>query len=235
MKIDITHTTNYDNGKDPDADDPILRDHHKMLWNKPLPNGKMFDLTVSSGKPYKLFHASDLGNFTLSSDSIVHSYSRLKNRRMSEIVGSFPKEEIDRFYKLACTIGGYIIFPANKVNGMATINGLRGMDPKIKDRFDLTLECIRRWYINENSPLSDCLNRYGDFFKLFTDFNGYVEFFLLQDMVDTSGNIRFWLPFGDFGVTHPLPSNVNEYREYMKNASDFVNARNRRMDIMNSR
>ena len=47
-----------------------------------------------------------------------------------------------------------------------TINGARGVNHKIQDRFDLTLECIRRFYLNEFSPLKDTLNRYKTFFKL---------------------------------------------------------------------
>ena len=62
-----------------------------------------------------------------------------------------------------------------------TINGARGVNGKIKDRFDLTLECIRRHYTSEKSPLSDTLQRYSPFFNLFENFQGYVDFFLLQD------------------------------------------------------
>ncbi len=43
-------------------------------------------------------------------------------------------------------------------------------------RFDLTLECIRRHYLDEPSPLSDTLAWYADFFGLFGDFAGYVDF-----------------------------------------------------------
>jgi hypothetical protein len=39
----------------------------------------------------------------------------------------------------------------------------------------LTLECIRRHYLDEPSPLSDTLARYADFFGLFGDFAGYVR------------------------------------------------------------
>ena len=63
-----------------------------------------------------------------------------------------------------------------------TINGSRGINHKIKDRFDLTLECIRRHYFNEDNPLSDTLQRYSDFFSLFQKFQGYIDFFLLQDL-----------------------------------------------------
>ncbi|AIZ55953.1 hypothetical protein Mpt1_c00460 [Candidatus Methanoplasma termitum] len=229
MKIDTSYKADWTGGKDADMTDPILRDYHKLLWSKPLPDGRMFDLTVSSAPPYRLFHSSEIGTFSLSSDSIVHTYSRLKNGHMTEVVGSLPKHDIDAFYDLVCTIGAYLVFPSNKIDNKATINVERGFNGLIKDRFDFTLECIRRWYIGEKNPLRDCFDRYTDFFRLFTDFRGYVEFFLLDDIVDEDENVRFWLPFRDFGSTPPLPNSVTEYKEYMKNASDFTKARNKRM------
>ena len=45
---------------------------------------------------------------------------------------------------------------------------------------DLTLECVRRYYRHEDSPLAPVLGRYAGFFALFEDFQGYVDFFLLQ-------------------------------------------------------
>ena len=85
--------------------------------------------------------------------------------------------------RIGYTIGGMMLFPGNRVGGKMTINGARGFHPRIKDRFDLTVECIRRHYRDEPSPLSDTLARYADFFGLFGDFQGYVEYFLLQDLV----------------------------------------------------
>ncbi|MDR0197188.1 MAG: hypothetical protein LBI36_03080, partial [Oscillospiraceae bacterium] len=110
-----------------------------------------------------------------------------------------------------------------------TINGIRGMHPKIRDRFDLTLECIRLWYIGRESPLFEHLDRYGGFFRLFGNFQGYVSFFLLEDLVSADGSILFWLPFDGFDQTNPLPATITEYREYMKNITAFAMARNVRI------
>ena len=101
--------------------------------------------------------------------------------------------------------------------------------PRIKDRFDLTVECIRRHYSNETSPLTDTLARYADFFRLFCDFRGYVEFFLLQDLVtEDCSAVRFFSPFDDFR-TSPLPGSVSEYLDYRQLAMSFIEARNRRI------
>ena len=213
-------------GKDPDSYSPTLRRYHKLLWSKPLPNGFDFNLTDTTTKVY-LHHKSELGEFFLSSDAIAHSYSRLK--RMQHIINQIPSKEIDSFFSLSSTIGGYIIFPSNKVDNQMTINGARGFNPKILDRFDLTLECIRRHYFNEDNPLSDTLQRYNDFFSLFQNFQGYVDFFLLQDLVkDDYLSIKFCLPF--VGFDNPaLPDNIQDYRLYKENMTDFVLARNQRI------
>ena len=211
-------------GKDPDSYSPTLRNYHKILWSKPLPNGSVFDLDDKT--PMLLHHKSELGEFFLSSDSIGHTYSRIQS--MSDIVSKVPSEEIDSFFSLCSTIGGYIIYPSKRVDNQMTINGARGTNGKIKDRFDLTLECIRLHYINEESPLSDTLDRYKSFFKLFDNFQGYINFFLLQDLVtEDYSSIKYLIPFNSFEKP-PLPSDVDEYRLYKTNMTDFVSARNQR-------
>jgi hypothetical protein len=75
------------------------------------------------------------------------------------------------------------------------------------------------------------LGWYGDFFALFADFPGYVDHFLLNDLVaDDYGAVRFWKDFDDF-TGDPLPAgSVAEYREYMTRSMDFITARNERID-----
>ena len=102
------------------------------------------------------------------------------------------------------------------------------MHPKICDRVDLTLECIRRHYAREGSPLAGTLNRYEDFFALFGDFRHYVEFFLLEDLVDAHrGEIRRYLPFDDFKRS-PLPRTL-DYETFRQASLRFVRGRNRRI------
>ena len=121
-----------------------------------------------------------LGEFRMASDTVVPSFR--KERRISHILEQIP-EAIVSFNAIGYTIGGMMLFPGNQVDRRMTINAARGCHPRIKDRFDLTVECIRRYYLEEESPLSATLARYSDFFRLFGDFRGYVEFFLLQDLV----------------------------------------------------
>ena len=225
--IDINFNVYSDTpeGKDPDSYSSTLRNYHKILWSKPLPNGSIFDLDDKT--PMLLHHKSELGEFFLSSDAVGHTYKNIQS--MSHIINKIPSEEIDSFYSLCSTIGAYIIYPSKRVDKKMTINGARGTNGKIKDRFDLTLECIRLHYINEESPLSDTLDRYKSFFKLFDNFQGYINFFLLQDLVtEDYSSIKYLIPFNSFEKP-PLPSDVDEYRLYKTNMTDFVSARNQRI------
>ena len=85
-----------------------------------------------------------------------------------------------------------MLFPGKQIDGKPTINQERGRNSQIADRLDLTLECIRLHYLGETSPLAETLARYGNFFALFEDFNGYTDFFLLQDLVsEDSSTVKF--------------------------------------------
>ena len=122
-----------------------------------------------------------------------------------------------------------LVFPGNKVDGKMTINGARGFHPRIKDRFDLTLECIRLHYLDEPSPLDATLARYADFFGLFGDFAGYVDFFHLQDLVNEGTlTVKFSMPFEDFNAS-PVPETLDAYLEYRQRAIEFIESRNRRI------
>tara|TARA_B100000929_G_C15414075_1_gene389019 strand:- start:127 stop:825 length:699 start_codon:yes stop_codon:yes gene_type:complete len=212
-------------GKDPDTYSPTLRKYHQILWGKRLPSGVNFDL--DDNFPRKLHHKSELGEFFLSSDAIGHTYRDVK--KMSHIVDQIPPNEMNSFFSVCSTIGAFIMFPSKKIDNKMTINAARGTNHKIKDRFDLTLECIRRFYLKENSPLSDTLRRYFQFLDLFEDFKGYVDFFLLQDLVEQNYSaIKYWHPFNGFD-NPPLPSNFDEYQSYKTKVIDFVNARNKRI------
>ena len=146
--IDITFDFRSDTppGKDPDALSPTLRSYHKFLWSKPLPNGVLFELNDTKSNVY-LYHQSELGEFFLSSDSAIHTFSRWAS--MAHIINQLKQGEAEDFRRVGYSMGGMIIFPANRVEGKNTINVARGFHPLIKDRIDLTVECIRRYYKNE--------------------------------------------------------------------------------------
>lgn len=227
--IDTTFNFYSDaNGGDPDNTSPTLRRYHKILWSKPLPNGGFFHLSDNHFGTY-LYHFSEVGEFSLGSDAITHSYKHHKRKHW--ITSQIPDEVIDLF-DAGSTIGAYIIFPNNRIDGLHTINQARGVIGLIDDRFDLTLECIRRFYLGVDSPLYVTLARYEKFFRLFVDFDGYVKYFLLDDLVDKDQKIKFYLPFDDF-KTKPTFSGVDDYLIYKRGVMAFISSRNRRIELTN--
>ena len=233
MDIDASYDFRNDvrPNNDPDIHSEKLKLYHKILWSKPLPSGEDFLLDYSITGKY-LSSKSSVGEFELSSDSITHSYIGVK--RMNSITKLVSGADRDKILKTFYTVGGFIIFPSNKIDNKQTINGSRGFNSRIVDRFDLTLECIRRFYLGIENPLYETFSRYKDFFQLFDDFQGYAEFFLLQDIVtDDFSEVKFFLPFDDSFPSQPLPKDLNDYLIYIKNTSNFVVNRGNRMTLRN--
>ncbi len=226
----IDTTFNFQSETEPlDADRYCtrLQEYHRILWSKPLPNGKMFKLEKVS--KCKLYHKSDLGEFYLSSDRAVPTFS--KQKKLEYIISQIPKDKLNHFINIAETIGGVIIWPSNQIDRMPTINVERGFNSKISDRLDLTLECIRRYYLDQDSPLYSTLKRYDNFFNLFNDFKGYIDFFLFQDAVSNDyKSVKIAPPLDNFEST-PVPRSVEEYIQYMNFTIDLVKARNNRITI----
>lgn len=223
-KIDINFDFRQDsNCGDPDTDSRKLYEAHKLLWNKMLPCGKLFDLEITGNNYRRLLIKSNLSD-NLSSDRMCPHFDGKYKGKFDGWLSELEKEELK--YKVR-TIGGHIVFPAHNRNGF-TINQARGINRIICDRFDLTLECIRRFYEEEKSPLYDTLMRYKDFFDLFVDFRGYIDFFMLQDFISEKEQINFSLPFDNFSRS-PLPQTVDEYKQYKTHTVDIMNCRNKRI------
>lgn len=212
-------------GGDPDSTSKTLRLYHKILWSKALPCGKLFELKDGKNGCY-LYHKSELGEFSLGSDAITHSY---KNHTRKQWLTKQIPTEVNELFDAGCTIGAYIVFPNNRINGNYTINQARGINTFIDDRFDLTLECIRRFYLGEDSPLYDTLLLYKNFFDIFDNFIGYVSFFLLDDLIDENSMIKFYLPFDNF-KTPPVFNSIDEYLLYKKGVMSFIRLRNNRIE-----
>ena len=110
-----------------------------------------------------------------------------------------------------------------------TVNQARGCNRSIADRFDLTIECIRRYYINEKSPLTTTFDRYDDYFALFESFAEYVRFFHLDDIIKGDASARFFMPFDDFQPS-AVPKTLDAYLHYRHEATEFIQARNQRIE-----
>jgi len=207
----------------PDRDSPTLRKYHKLLWSKKLPNGEVPILSETDYNGLKL--KTDTCELILSSDTMINPYTgnwkKIDLRYLKEI------NEINEFIKLIHKIGNFIMYPRTK----NSFNQERGKNPKIYDRFDLSLECIKRYYNQreEYNPLLETIKRYNKFFELFGKFENYCKFYFLEDLTNEDfTEINHFLPFNNFEEM-PIPKNADEYRLYMNKATEFINKRSKRI------
>ena len=219
--IDLSFDFRTDSyGKDPDSASPTLRAYHQALWSKPLPNGQVMHLTTD-GYSYLRW-----GDMYFGSDSITASF-RYNKKLLDQVAQTLPSisDYIEDFLHKAYTIGGTIIFPKHRWS----MNQARGMSRKICDRWDLTLECIYRYYKWEPSPLDSVMQKDKEFFDAFVDFKGYVDFFLLQDCVDENYRVKLWLDTPLF-ESNSIPQNAEEYCRWINAQLDFVKRRAKRIE-----
>ena len=232
-KIDVTYDMRLDsNNDDPDGYSLTLAKCHQKIWSKKLPNGRNLELEIDidDDKRYIFKGLVDGKEIIFSSDIIATTYSDGWSRFpiSKEIIPNIPEKIVDEFDLFAHTIGAFIIFPKRMKNGN-TINQARGINSEIYDRFDLTLECIRRQYSGIENPLTETLTRYADYFNLFNGFKEYCQFFLLQDLVSNDyKEVRFHLPFNGF-EKNPLPKSLIEYASFRESCIEFVKLRNKRI------
>lgn len=230
VAVDISFDFHRDtpSGGDPDKLSPTLHRYHRLLWGRPLPDGQDFHLDDVRPRHYLRHHSLAGRDFWLSSDAVMPTFTRSTRPRVAALVSQMDEVDNEEFYALAYTIGGMMLFPGNVVDGKMTLNQARGLHPLVADRFDLTIECIRRHYLGQVSPLSEVLSRYRDFFGLFGGFLEYVEHFLLQDMLTAHGSVKFLLPFDDF-TSSPVPQDFAAYSAFREASVAFLRARNARI------
>ncbi len=234
---DESFASYYKGGGDPDRDCERLYASHRALWGRAVPGITPFELDVVYTRGYGMqLRPADGSRFWLGSDSIIPTWSRpgWTKRFGPDLVAEIAKDS-GNFYRIASTIGGYIVFPRNRAGQTGwTINQARGMHSAIADRFDLTLECIRRHYSDSaaENPLGERLAYYADFFGLFGNFDAYVRFFLLDDLVTEDRTAVRSLMSGNplNGFSAPAVARTpTEYAEYRQRSVAFVMARNHRI------
>ena len=223
--VDVSKTFLSDTpeGKDPDKASKLCQTYHKLLWSRQLPNGEFMNLEYGKSGSYLVWK-----NFDFGSDSIIASFRWDNNQELiNEVKSKITNYDqwMKDYSRKDYTIGGVMIFPKRPMG----INPARGMNQYIKDRFDLTLECIRRYYNNEDSPLYNVLLKDKEFFDLFIDFKGFVDYFFLNDLVTGDyKHIKFLIGNGEF-VKNPIPKTFDEYMTWMNKQQEFLEARNKRV------
>jgi hypothetical protein len=162
-------------GKDPDSRSPTLRRYHRLLWSKPLPDGRPFELhTGRALAPYLVYKADDT-SFVFGSDAITSSYtrwSRRKSKSLADAIAGLNEDQRSRYLNPPYTIGSAMIWPV-RTKDRPTMNTARGLRLSIADRMDLTLECIRRHYAGE--PPRRCHHRLRGLFRAFRRVHGIRE------------------------------------------------------------
>ena len=162
----------------------------------------------------------------VSSDTIATSHSGYAEIRPlhAGLPDQYRNYIENTFYRMA----GFIVFPVHP----QSVNQLRGW--RLRDRFDLTLECIRRHYTGEAHPLADVMTQNARFFGLFgsghTGFLRYVEFFHLQWLV-VDGSVRWFdgsLATPDLDAPR-LPATADRYRAYLDSVVEFTDDRTERI------
>ena len=208
MTIDVGFDFRSDaTSDDPDRTSPTLRLYHQLLWGKRLPDGSPFDLEKVKPPEY-LHHRSELGEFFLSSDSVIATYRFAERAR--QIVDQLPDDEVQRFDYVGYTIGGTMVFPSNRVDGKPTINGACGFMPHDHWRPDgltLSASAATTWATRAHPRRDPC--PLCGVLALFQDFRGYVDHFLLQDLVTETTRLC-----GSLAVRHgssPVPANLTAY------------------------
>lgn len=240
---DLDFASYYEAGGDPDRDCERLYLWHQALCSRPVDGvGPLSaEVEVNFNYAYELrLVAGDGSTFRLGSDGIIPTWSTpgFISRFSPELAEEIARDT-DDFFRVASTIGGYVLFPRNGQGQTGqTINQARGVNRQIADRFDLTLECIRRHYLDPapRSPLADRINYYGDFFALFRDFDTYVRFFLLDDLLTPDRQSVLSLLTGDVVTGFPasaFATTPTEYADFRTNSIKFVRARNDRIRRLN--
>ena len=234
---------------DPDSFSEILYDFYAELWNL---NKLPFKVKkIWNGYAWELVGTGDY-NLRLGTDSIMSIYwHRIDMRKfICELIKSKNNDLkifIREYLQIANTIGGFVLFPRH----VQSINQRRGANSKIGDRFDLTLECIRRYYEETEksekdsnyNPLfggvnTDYIKEDKEFFELFgkgkAGFEKYTEFFCLNGSWVKNGQVlnllnNQLLDEYDFGkTTNPLPTENNWWTFY-RNIMDRLEARNQQI------
>ncbi len=224
--------------RDPDSWHDGLRESHRILWSRPFPSGDAWSFAPVPGWYLKNVEprANEPSEWSIGSDNFATTHTNALPSMAAAIPG-YQNGHLHDF----CTIGGYIVFP----NGLAqtrttqvkprkwSINQARGMERRISDRFDLTLEAIRLYFAGittrDANPIGDVLDAYGWFFDSFgkgaEGFQAYVDYFFLNPMVPDGRVVPMYGHALDFGDALPRRSQ-SAYNDYLAAQRAAVSDRN---------
>lgn len=224
--------------RDPDAWQQELRESHRILWSRPLPNGAVWSFKAKPKWYLKRIgpQGDEPTEWSVGSDNFATTHTNA----LPALAAAIPRYESGHLHDF-CTIGGYIVFPNGRTQTRATkaparkwtLNQAKGCERRISDRFDLTLEAIRLYFAGsverKKNPIGDVLDAYGWFFDCFGQgvdgFNAYVDYFFLTPMV--SGGCVKPLYGESLCWNAALPCGSNShYQAYIEAQRHMVGERN---------
>jgi hypothetical protein len=231
MRIDTDRDMRADaGGRDMDIHSPTLRTYHQFLWSRPLPNGTVLKLDASRSRARDYLVTQD--GLVLSSDSLINSMTAWP--RMKKALADVPEKEQEAFRQRASSVAATGLWPKRRGPAGQSINQARGLNRQIADRLDLTIECVRRHYAEDESPLTPVLEDAAQFFDLWPDWRTWIRWWLLDDLVDAKGRIHWFLPFTEFGREQAWPSTSQGWRAYRDRCVEFIDRRAARMTSLSS-
>lgn len=213
-------------GWDMDSKSPTLKLYHSILWSRETPSGAVVQLEPEA----KASGYLSWNNHSFGSDQIMVTlrYKNLSSFFEDILIPESPDfdERMRDFIILSGTMPGIMLWPKH-ANSM---NQVRGTNVYIRDRFDLTLKCIQLYYNNSNhfNPIAWQLEEDKWFYDLFVSFQGFIEFFFLQDLIDEDGDIKYFHDFSGF-IKNPVPKTTKEYWSFIDNQKVFLEKRRQRM------
>ncbi len=211
---------------DPCDDSLFLKKSIRKMFSRPLPNGQTMELEETSSG----FRWND---FRFGIDTVVPSFFSTRNRNLSKAYALSEtdfRDSVSEYIRETDLLGAYTIYPVHANSLIQCIYS----NNRIRGRWDFVLECVRRHYSGEDSPLYDCMRRDRLFYDLFVDFNGFIDFFYLNDFINSDGTVKMLLQTELFEM-NPVPRNWDEYKKWFGTNIELVKKRNSRMERSLSR
>lgn len=193
------YAKSYDALPDPDVNSYDLYEAHIRVWN--IQHKKFNIKNIKRNGRCRCEIITEDEQVILGSDSIMSIYwhrtygnmrylmkeikdcieiSEKHSEFCQDVKETNYKKFIENYLQQANTIGGFMLFPRHD----CSINQARGISDRIQDRFDLTLECIRRMYESgfptSSNPLFDMSKEDKEYFEMFGSFENYAKFFCLN-------------------------------------------------------
>lgn len=131
---------------------------------------------------------------------------QLSNSRCAEVVRRDDRKAADHRLLFGVEFLNAQNCTPNNIDRKQTINGARGCNRKIVDRFDLTLECVRRHYLGQSSPLGPTCRGIESSSPCSRAFEDTSILLLNDSVIEDCAAVKLIMPFDDFN-TPAVPMN----------------------------